>query len=349
MPKTLKMLMHRLMNQAGEGTDLPGDTTGVLDDDDEHQPGSPEDRGDFLPGDNLDPEALEAVAAGAREDAQSDEEATAAAAAAAKTGHEEGNSAGVPQSRFNEVNARRKAAELEAERLQAENAALKAERAAGTDKPTKQEQTQAGKAQEAPDFDVDAKEQAYLDALMEGDTGAAKQIRREINSHLMEQASSHALQGARAELAERQKAQEQANAVKLLAEAANAVVSDFPFLDDPEHSEVLDMIEARRDALIAKGVPVHDALRQAADFIAPRFAPEGFTPAKSSEKPTPKTDLRQAAAVERGAKASIAQPPVPAAGMGNRATGSDPKNVATMSDDDFDLLTDAEKKAMRGD
>lgn len=346
MPKTLKMLMHRLMNQAGEGTDLPGDTTGVLDDDDEHQPGTPEDRGDFLPDDNLDPEALEAVAAGAREDAQSDEEATAAAA---KTGHEEGNSAGVPQSRFNEVNARRKAAEQEAERLQAENDALKAERAAGSDKPAKQEQTQAGKAQEAPDFDVDAKEQAYMDALMEGDTDAAKQIRREINTHFMEQASSHARQSARAELEERQKAQEQAHAGKLLADTANAVVSDFPFLDDPAHSEVLEMIEVRRDALIAKGVAGHDALRQAADFIAPRFAPEGFTPAKSSEKTAPKTDLRQAAAVERGAKASIAQPPVPAAGMGNRATGSEPKNLSTMSDEDFDLLTDAEKKAMRGD
>ena len=135
----------------------------------------------------------------------------------------------------------------------------------------------------------------------------------------------------------------------MLATTANAVVSDYPFLDDPAHSEVLDMIEARRDALIAKGVTAHEALRQAADFIAPRFAPEGFTPAKSLEKPAPKTDSRQATAVERGAKASLAQPPVPVAGMGNRATGSDAKSVATMSDEDFDRLTPAEKKALRGD
>ncbi len=346
MPKTLKMLMHRLMNQAEEGKDLPGDT-GVLDDD-EYKPGTPEDRGDFLPGDDLDPEALNAVAAGATEDGNATDEA-AAAATATKAAADDGTTSGtVPHARFNEVNERRKAAEQESERLRAENEALKAVKAAAA-KADDQGQDTAGKGNAAPEIDVDAKEQAYLDAIMDGNTDAAKQIRREINQHLMTQASSEALKTARAEITERQQAEALANAGKLLATTANAVVSDYPFLDDPAHSEVLDMIEARRDALIAKGVPVHDALRQAADFIAPRFAPEGFTPAKSSEKPTPKTDLRQAAAVERGAKASIAQPPVPAAGMGNRATGSDPKNVATMSDDDFDLLTDAEKKAMRGD
>lgn len=348
MPKTLKMLMHRLMNQAGEGTDLPGDT-GVLDDD-EHQPGTPEDRGDFLPSDDLDPDALNAVAAGAVEDDTAAKEAAAAdtGAAAKASADESAHSDSVPHARFNEVNLRRKAAEQEAERLRAENEALKAGKAAAT-KADEKEQDKSGKAAAAPEIDVDAKEQAYLDAIMDGNTDAAKQLRREINQHLMTQASSEALKSARAEIKERQQAEELANAGKLLATTANAVVSDYPFLDDPAHSEVLDMIEARRDALIAKGTPVHEALRQAADFIAPRFAPEGFTPAKSSEKPAPKTDLRQAAAVARGAQASIAQPPVPAAGMGNRATGSDAKSVANMSDEDFDRLTAAEKKALRGD
>lgn len=344
MPKTLKMLMHRLMDQAGEGTDLPGDTL-VLDDD-EHQPGTPEDRGDFLPGDDLDPEALNAVAAGATDDGNpADEAATTATKAATDDG---ALSDSVPHARFNEVNMRRKAAEQEAERLRAENEALKAGKAAAT-KPDEKEQDKSGKGAAAPEIDVDAKEQAYLDALMEGNTDVAKQIRREINQQLMAEASSATLKSVRAEMEERQQAEAQANAGKLLATTANAVVSDYPFLDDPAHSEVLDMIEARRDALIAKGATAHEALRQAADFIAPRFAPEGFTPAKSSEKPAPKTDLRQAAAVERGAKASLAQPPVPAAGMGNRATGSDAKSVANMSDEDFDRLTAAEKKAMRGD
>lgn len=348
MPKTLKMLMHRLMNQAGEGTDLPGDAA-VLDDD-EHHPGTPEDRGDFLPSDDLDPEALNAVAAGAVEDDAAAKEAAAAeACAAAKASADESAlSDSVPHARFNEVNMRRKSAEQEAERLRVENEALKAGKPAAA-KADDQGQDTSGKGNAASEIDVDAKEQAYLDAIMDGNTDAAKQIRREINQHLMTQASSEALKTARAEITERQQAEALANAGKLLATTANAVVSDYPFLDDPAHSEVLDMIEARRDALIAKGTPVHEALRQAADFIAPRFAPEGFAPAKSSEKPAPKTDLRQAAAVARGAQASIAQPPVPAAGMGNRATGSDAKSVANMSDEDFDRLTAAEKKALRGD
>jgi hypothetical protein len=35
--------------------------------------------------------------------------------------------------------------------------------------------------------------------------------------------------------------------------------------------------------------------------------------------------------------------------MGNRATGAEPLNLATMSDEQFERLTEAEKKRLRGD
>lgn len=347
MPKTLKMMMARLMTAAAEGADLPGDTTVQ----DEHQPGTPEDRGDFLPGGDLDPEALEAVAAGAGGDGG--EQLPAGQATTATEDPDEGkggnNSGNVPHARFNEINERRKAAEQEVERLRKELQERDAQAGDGSDGKEKPDQSKESQASAATVFDVDAQEQAYLDALMEGDTAEAKKIRSGINQHLMEQASANALERARADSAERERAQAQKNATQLLAETANAVVADFPFLEQEEHSEVLDMIEARRDALIAKGKPAHQALREAADFIAPKFAPAGFTPAKSSPATPAKTDLRPAAATTRGAQASLAQPPVPAAGMGNRATGSDPLNVAAMDDDQFDRLSEAEKRKLRGD
>lgn len=347
MPKTLKMLMARLMNEADEGKDLPGDTVAL---DDDYQPGTPEDRGDFLPGDNLDPEALNAVASAADEDRDQGQPAQAAAAAKAQQDQEaeeaaKANSGTVPHARFNEVNERRKAAEQESERLRAELEAMRAAQVA----PQKAAQAQVEKEQAAPEFDVNAQEKAYLSALMDGNEEEAQKIRTGINQHLLEQATAKAVERVRAESEARERASAEQQAAKLLQETATAVVADYAFLDDPAHAEVLDMIEARRDALIAKGIPVHQALREAADFIAPRFAPEGFAPAKSGDSAQKKTDSRSAAAVERGAKASMAQPPVPAAGMGNRATGGEPLNVATMTDEQFERLPEAEKKRLRGD
>lgn len=347
MPKTLKMLMARLMNEAEEGKDLPGDTVAL---DDDYTPGTPEDRGDFLPGDNLDPEALNAAASAADEDQDQDQPAQAAAAANAQQDQEaeeaaKANSGTVPHARFNEVNERRKAAEQESERLRAELEAMRAAQVA----PQKTTQTQVEKEQADPEFDVNAQEKAYLSALMDGNEEEAQKIRTGINQHLLEQATAKAVERVRAESEARERASAEQQAAKLLQETATAVVVDYAFLDDPAHAEVLDMIEARRDALIAKGIPAHHALREAADFIAPRFAPEGFAPAKSGDSAQKKTDSRSAAAVERGAKASMAQPPVPAAGMGNRSSGGEPLNLATMSDEQFERLTEAEKKRLRGD
>lgn len=354
MSKFLKLKLARLMNEAGEGNDLPGDTS-VLDDD--YTPGTPEDRGDFLPGDNLDPDALNAVAKGADEDdaqANAAQEAADQKAREAEEAAEEearANSGAVPHARFHEVNEKRKvaeqqrlAAEQENERLRAE---LEAARAGSPAKKSDPAQDQQGQA--APDFDVKAQEKAYVEALIGGDEDKAQEIRQTINEHILEQATSRAVKQVQAEQQARERQMAEQTAGQLLQATATAVVADYPFLNEEAHSEVLDMIEARRDALIAKGAPAHDALRQAADFIAPKFAPEGFAPAKSSVNATAKTDLREAAATARGAKASLAQPPVHAAGLGDRATGADPLNVAAMSDEQFERLSEADKKKLRGD
>lgn len=362
MPRILQALLSRYMSAAdGEGNDLPGSSH--LDDDD-YTPGSPEDRGDFLEPQDADAAAATAATTAAPAPAaQAPAAAPAPAAASAEAGaQEEGagaaeeggegrNSGSVPHSRFNEVNERRKEAERLLEQERAENARLRSQQPpaeAGAAKEGAAAAKQAEQAQ-AQAFDFDAKESEYLNALMEGETEKAMQIRREVNAALVEQARSNAKAEARAELEQAEAQRSQKAAMDALSEEAVSVVKNFPYLDTEEGQVAMEMIIERRNSLAAKGMAPHLALREAAALIAPRFAPAGSTPAKDLKTGAAQADSREAAARTRGAQASVAQPPVPAAGVGNRATGSDTTDVAQMDDDQFDRLSEAEKRRLRGD
>lgn len=366
MSKILRNLLSRYMNAAdGEGNDLPG---GTHLDDDEYKPGSPEDRGDFFePGDGSAAASTTAAPAPA---AEAPAAAPAAAAAPAESGigagtQEEGagtaeegaegrNSGSVPHSRFNEVNERRKEAERLLEQERAENARLRSQHQHQQQQPAetgaaKDAAAAAKQAEQAQSFDFDAKESDYLSALMEGETEKAMQIRREVNAALVEQARSNAKAEARAELEQAEAQRSQKAALDALSEEAVSVVKTFPYLDTEEGEVAMEMIIERRNSLAAKGMAPHLALREAAALIAPRFAPAGSTPAKDLKTGAPQADSREAAARTRGAQASVAQPPMPAAGVGNRATGSDTSDVAQMDDEQFDRLSEAEKRRLRGD
>lgn len=254
----------------------------------------------------------------------------------------------MPHGRFHEVNERRKQVERERDELRIENERL---RAGSAGKESDSNNAPSPPAPAAPEFDFDEKEKTYLDALMEGDTGAAATIRREINAAVMAQARRETAELMRAEFTQREQQQAQASAHRALQAEAQAVVDKYPYLDTEEGGDAMDMIIARRDALVAKGQAPHEALRAAADFIAPRFAPAGavIPPAKDLPKAPAQTDLRESAARTRGAQASVAQAPAPLAGMGNRAVSGDALDVNRMDDDQFSRLSDAEKSRLRGD
>lgn len=352
MPKTLKMLMARFMNAAdGEGNDLPG--TAVLDDD--YKPGSPEDRGDFLEPDEAAEPTASPAPASAPATAQTPAPAAAPAAAVPEDGTgaaDEGGSGrpsgSVPHARFNEVNERRKEVERQLEEARAENELLRSGKASSGTGAT-QDGKGAKPPAETPDFDFDAKESEYLSALMEGETETAMKIRREVNAALVEQARSNAKAEARAELEQAEAQRSHKAAMTALAEEAESVIKAYPYLDTDDGEAAMEMIIERRNSLAAKGVAPHLALRQAAALIAPRFNPAGDTPAKDLQTRAPQADSREPAARTRGAQASVAQPPVPAAGMGNRATGNDTTDVARMDDDQFERLSEADKRRLRGD
>lgn len=337
----LKKMMARLMAPAGDdGADASGTDTSVVD------------RGDVVDP-ALTAENLEAVAgAEGADDANSpgeDPEGEGANGEAGEGEHGRQAPTGIPKGRFNEVNQQRKEALAALAAANEEIARLKAAQAPAAQAPAPAPsatpaaapaaKTSAAAPAQAGESDVEALEEAYVAALMEGDTKGAVAIRREINAHLEREASARATK----ELTARQGAQ-------LLAQAASNVSQAYPWLDKAEHGEVLDLIIASRDRKIAQGMPAHLALVDAANTIAPKFAPaeDGGTPSRVSETGAPAKDLRPAAAIARGAADSTAQPPALQVGIGERATASR-VNVAQLTEEQFEALTPAEKKRLRGD
>lgn len=290
----------------GEVISINGETT-----DTETPPGTPEDRGDVVTVDTPD----------TPDDTDTPAEPT-------------GRSAGIPKARFDEVNEARKTAQAELERA---NAELERLRNAPAQPPTAPA-TQAAPVQTAPDFDEDAKEEAYIEAMLEGDTAKAKEIRKEINAHLREQAA--------VEVETRNNARTLANN---LQSASTQAVEDFPYLDTPDGEFALGLIVAQRNADIARGVPAHVALANAVKNIAPKFAPEGqTTPTRGLPGDKPAIDTRTQQAIERGAADSLRQPASIQAGIGNRAD-SVRIDVANLDEDQFATLSLADKKRARGD
>lgn len=217
-------------------------------------------------------------------------------------------SAGIPKARFNEVNEERKKALNELEAAKAEIERLRA----ATEKPSAPAPA-AAPAAASDDTDIDAKEQEYAEALYAGDGKKAAAIRREINEQLVKQATAQAREVAATEFTARE-------SKTLLQAAVQTAVAAYPWLNDPEGADALDLILAARDQRISKGMPAHLALIEAVNKIAPKFAPDSDTPSRVSEKQEPAKDLRTPAAIARGLTDSDRQPAAAQAGIGNRAT-----------------------------
>lgn len=326
----LKRLLSRLHAPAGDdGADTGGTDTGAADDN-----AAQDDRGD-----NFTPTDGDADGAPQSDDDAQDDNSGGDGASGADdgAGKEARHGAGIPKARFDEVNTRRKAVEAENERLRKElEEARKPKTPAAA--PTAAPAPKAAEASEQ--FDPDAKEQEYIEALMAGETGKAAKIRREINDNLVAQASAKAEATATGREAKR-----------LLEAEVATTLQAHPWLDTEEGADALELISAARDHAISKGVPAHKALRDAVAKIAPRFAPEGAAgdpPAGALPKGQGQGDTRTANAIKRGAADSEAQPPVIQGGIGNRATAAR-VNVAQLDEKQFAELPDAEKRRLRGD
>jgi hypothetical protein len=308
-------LFYRLQRPFDDdGSDLGGEVISVNGEGtaEDAQSSTPEDRGDVVASPDTEQEDT-----GSRAD-------------------EPRQSGAIPKARFDEVNEKRKNAEAELERANAELAALHSKPA--TPAPVQNTST-AQPEPVAPEFDEDGKEQAYIEALLDGDTAKAASIRKEINANLRIQAAT--------EVETRNSTKQIANELQA---ASTQALEAYPYLDTPDGEFALDLIVTARNQAIARGESPARALSNAVAMIAPRFAPaNGSTPSPVLPKGKPAVDTRTQEAIARGAADSLTQPPnVQASGIGNRADAVR-VDVANLDEEQFANLSAADKKRLRGD
>lgn len=242
-----------------------------------------------------------------------------------------GGGHGIPRARLNEVNERRRVAEEALAQRERENAELRAQLAAinggRTAAPT---ESAAPAAAPAPAFDVDAAEEQYAQALLDGDAKAASAIRRTINQHIEDSAVQRF----------EQTTQQQHTATKSQEVVARAL-EVYPWLDQEEGAAALELIDAMVQAKTASGVPRHLALADAIATVAPRFAPGDIPPVGLASRAAP-VDTRLELANKRGAADSLLQPAAVQAGMGNRAAAPKIDGSTKLSDEQISALSQAE-------
>lgn len=245
----------------------------------------------------------------------------------------------VPHARFNEVNDEYKAERERRLQLEEELARLRGEKGAAEQPPAQE----APKEPEAPAFDFDAREDAYHEAIFEGDTAKAKQIRAEIRAAERAEAERMAQDKVKAERQaweQEQTAAEQQRTAKQAQEAyATTLATVFelhPQLDDQHESFNKETMEDVREWLqfyIAKGTDAASALSKAVARVIPD-KPAVQVPA------TGKADQ-----VKRNLQADSQQPPE-MLGVGERAKRTD---YTKLSEAEFNKLSDEDKRRARGD
>lgn len=278
-----------------------------------------EDRGDVVAGEDPPAEAAQ----------ESEPKATQSEARA-----EEAPPAMIPRARLNEVIAQREEAEARAAQFEA---ALRAR-----DNPPPQEK--------AHEFDFEGKEAEAAQAIIDGDMEAYRAIRAEIRAADREAVGREAEARAWQAMNQRQQQEMLVQEKQVFTVVAQDAVKFYPFLDaetgDPD--AIKEVIEYR-DFLIAKGTRPAQALADAVNRIAPlHLSRLGMTVQAAAAPPTGTADPRKAAAVARNVAAANAQAPIPAGGIGERATAGR-LNVEKMSDEQFKSLSEEEKKRLRGD
>ncbi|MBX9914082.1 MAG: hypothetical protein K2Y25_09295 [Pseudomonadaceae bacterium] len=230
----------------------------------------------------------------------------------------------VPHARFNEVNEEAKSSRQRVQELEEELARAKGEKPA----PEKEPEKPAPAA-----YDYDAAEDRYAEALLEGDTTAAKVIRREIRA----QETADSEQRGRDAFEQSKQQDEQARATQSLQAVAKDAYARFPFLNsegtEPD-ADAIEMVLALRNKHIRDGVSAGEALLKAVDKIGPMFG---------DEKPV-KSPVRESV-IERNLERDKKIPPREQ-GLGDRGRNTD---VSSMTDEEFDKLTEKELREMRGD
>lgn len=235
----------------------------------------------------------------------------------------------IPKARFDEVNNAKKAAELREATLLAEIKALRRGEVKPEAVPAKESVAEA-----APE--VATLEDAYTDALMDGDRDKARELRMQINAIIRDSA-----------VQEIEHRSSQATESQNINVAAAAVIEQYPEFNDASeiaNAEAIgELVEMRDFFIAAKGMSPAEAITKAAEKVA-RMYNLGAEPVDETKQ----VDDRTVVAIKRGARVAAAQPNTSAVGVGTRQDAAK-VNIQTMSEEQFEALPDAEKRRMRGD
>jgi len=202
---------------------------------------------------------------------------------------------------------------------------------------------------EAPQYDFEAKETAYQEAILDGDTDKANSIRNEIRSAEREQTMFEVQQKMG------QTVQQSQELINLQAAAKELEVA-YPILDENSqefNEDIQKEVIELRDAFVVQGYEAADALRKAANYTLAAQAPETLSPSEpevktENKKVTAITEKKKRATVKKKLDAAEAQPPE-LQGEGNAERGEATIDVNNLSEDEFNALPEETLRRLRGD
>lgn len=234
----------------------------------------------------------------------------------------------IPYKRFKEVNDQLK--EMREKVAQLEDAANKEPPPPPPPQP------------KAPEFDFDAKEEAYMDAVLEGDKETAKALRQEIRTAEIELAKFEAEQISKA-------GDELTVAQREFEETGKAIETEFPELAEGTESynpaarqEAIDLyVGYAQSGKYTAAQALDKACRQVAKFYG--FGAEESAPVDPVETIEPKKPD-----IKKKVEAQNKQPPK----MQTRdsSTQEEPRvDIRNMSDEEYEALPESARRRLRGD
>jgi hypothetical protein len=227
----------------------------------------------------------------------------------------------IPKQRFDEVNERRKLAEKKLADLEAQ-----------------QQAAQQAEAGEAGAFDFDAKEQAYMEAVVDGEFERAKGIRKEIRQ--AEKAEVEALAAASATTA-----REQTKVDLAFQDTTEALQAQYPVFDkasDQFDEALVDEALLLHEGFLAQDMDPIAAIKKAVDYVA-RANGLNAAAEEAAAAPTVKTPSKKQ--TQKKVEAKTKQPQnLP---KGERVEQS--VDMESMSEEEFDALPESKQRELRGD
>jgi hypothetical protein len=244
----------------------------------------------------------------------------------------------IPKSRLDEVIRQREEARERNLWLEEQLEKLIAQATSKRDEP-------APKKEAPPPYDFDTAEEEYISLVIEGEVAKAAKLRGEINRARQEE-TSRMIEGVR-ETALNNAKQEGLKAVQeeSFGTLVAAMESKYSFLDhksDDYNEDAVETVNALLSGDVSKGQTKSEALKRAIDKVAPMFV---------KEKPAAKPSLGDKRTVDAGKKAVKAAKSQPAniKSTSTKQRDLNVTSVASLTEKDFEKLTEREKRILRGD